>query len=1057
MSLEKILYYVEEIKSLESAIEQGEREKQSALEQQDLSYLTESDKISEAIAGKTTQIKVLEEKIAAFYYNRFMDKAYTQASSELGFWGIKNPAQKSNISIKSLEDQLKTLLLEQQHLNIDDRNKLEKGDLATKVAIEARHNEQKKSLRQRIESIILLMKVQYEKMLGNTVSNYGFDSVPTEAKEVPQRIAIGNVELETPSTMLKYGVTKERYLKLPYAVDLTDPMQKNGNLYVNVIDADEGFIERTIVGVMMKYLESFPKKKLRFGVFSPLGGAMSSLTDFYAGITEPERQLEDGTIEGLYTAVTPDICLDTPQLNVMLRTLEEQGRVVGSQIRASKDSSTLFDLHKNGIDFEPFHLIILQDVFSAVNGNRELLQRLYNCVKGGERNGFRFLFVEKELDEDSYNREALNLINKIKDLCLKLDLKGEGFFGAGDARIKLVNLEDGESPYDFMKAFSRFKEKASVTTYEQIGFEGKPEERAVFDLISIPVGTNGLRTWNLEFACEADAPIANMMLGLPKSGKSTMIDALILNGAMKYSPEDIAFQLIDFKEGISSSVYASSCKIPHLKMVSQNNTPEEAEILLNRILALNSERVDSFVDLGKEIGRGIPNIIEYNKWVVSNPTQRKWKKMPRVIVIVDECQHLFASESLRGICENILRMGRSQGIHIVLATQTPPAQMINAAQYIDGRYCFRVSESVARDWFSKPGEAKTIQDGLPLYAAMGKNKMGNAGEKIRIAFHNKKMEYYAQRICQRWNDRTRYPMDLTVIGDKTRLSVTEYKYSALFEKGNFAIPLGEDYEDHSIVSVQFKKEKQSAMLLLCGTEAGVDNVENMLISTLNCAHVNGIQAFVVDASGTKVLTDVCAKFGNSAIQAVSGSKYMETLTKVYQIYRTRDPEQKHPPIYFVVNMMQNISDITGRVSLKVGQSDQSSDCPKESDFDNKSEYLLALAQYKQRNPQENQSSNSSVAVIHAQDTLLELVDSGYLRDVYVCVSTDSLAKFDYRGSAVFQECNYKIITSGMSETALGYVAGDRMSRGLYASINENMAFLSNKVNKRNRFRVIKHQ
>lgn len=154
------------------------------------------------------------------------------------------------------------------------------------------------------------------------------------------------------------------------------------------------------------------------------------------------------------------------------------------------------------------------------------------------------------------------------------------------------------------------------------------------------------------------------ILGQSGSGKSVLLNNIICSAILKYSPQDLVLYLMDFK-GVEFNRYHG---VKHTKAVLVDNSdPQMTLEVLRELKEENKKRIKLWQKVG------VNNIDGYNK---KYPTQR----LPQVLFIADECQVMFQTPKLVGmqleihreICE-ILNMiatqGRSQGIHMLLATQ----------------------------------------------------------------------------------------------------------------------------------------------------------------------------------------------------------------------------------------------------------------------------------------------------------------------------------------------------------------------------------------------------
>ncbi len=154
------------------------------------------------------------------------------------------------------------------------------------------------------------------------------------------------------------------------------------------------------------------------------------------------------------------------------------------------------------------------------------------------------------------------------------------------------------------------------------------------------------------------------VLGKSGSGKSSYINCLLACAILKYSPEDLMLYLMDFK-GVEFNRYRG---LKHTKAVLVDNSdPQMTLEVLRELREENRQRVKLWQ---KE---GVSNIKEYNK---KHTLHRK----PMILFVADECQVMFKShttneterliqQEITEILNIIATQGRSQGIHMLLATQ----------------------------------------------------------------------------------------------------------------------------------------------------------------------------------------------------------------------------------------------------------------------------------------------------------------------------------------------------------------------------------------------------
>lgn len=157
----------------------------------------------------------------------------------------------------------------------------------------------------------------------------------------------------------------------------------------------------------------------------------------------------------------------------------------------------------------------------------------------------------------------------------------------------------------------------------------------------------------------------SFILGQSGSGKSVLLNNIITAAISKYAPEDLMLYLMDFK-GVEFNKYKG---IKHTKAVLVDNSDPQMTIeILRELKEENRKRVKLWQT------EGVANIDGYNK---KYPDAR----MQQILFVADECQVMFSKadgsslgykmqREIADIVNIIATQGRSQGIHMLLATQT---------------------------------------------------------------------------------------------------------------------------------------------------------------------------------------------------------------------------------------------------------------------------------------------------------------------------------------------------------------------------------------------------
>lgn len=151
------------------------------------------------------------------------------------------------------------------------------------------------------------------------------------------------------------------------------------------------------------------------------------------------------------------------------------------------------------------------------------------------------------------------------------------------------------------------------------------------------------------------------------SGKTNFLYALLGGLTARYSPHELELYLLDFKEGVSFAQFTPGRRdptwLPHARLVGVNvNADREFGVALLQFLA-DTMRERAAVAKQYEVTK----LEELRR---EDPDTR-W---PRIVAVIDEFQYLFADRDVVAttaarLLEDVARRGRSQGIHLVLASQ----------------------------------------------------------------------------------------------------------------------------------------------------------------------------------------------------------------------------------------------------------------------------------------------------------------------------------------------------------------------------------------------------
>ncbi len=153
-----------------------------------------------------------------------------------------------------------------------------------------------------------------------------------------------------------------------------------------------------------------------------------------------------------------------------------------------------------------------------------------------------------------------------------------------------------------------------------------------------------------------------LVAGTTGSGKSQVLISYLLSLSSCFSPEDVAFCIIDFKGG---DIIKHLPGLPHIAGSITNLEKHEITRSLKSINAEKNKRMALFA----EPQVNASNISEYTK---AYKEGRAKIPLPHLIIIVDEFAELKSQHpDFMNDLISIARVGRSLGIHMILCTQKP--------------------------------------------------------------------------------------------------------------------------------------------------------------------------------------------------------------------------------------------------------------------------------------------------------------------------------------------------------------------------------------------------
>jgi len=206
-----------------------------------------------------------------------------------------------------------------------------------------------------------------------------------------------------------------------------------------------------------------------------------------------------------------------------------------------------------------------------------------------------------------------------------------------------------------------------------------------------------------------------LVAGTTGSGKSVCLNSIILSILYKATPEDVRFIMLDPKM-VEFRVYND---IPHLLVPVVTDVKKAAGALQWATFEM-MKRYSLFAETSAR------DIEGYNK--IARKSNEEREPLPQVVIVIDELADLMmmAGKEVEDSVCRVAQMGRAAGIHLIIATQSPRANVITGLMKanIPSRIAFKVSSALESQIILDPGQNadKLVGNGDMLYSPTGSGK-----------------------------------------------------------------------------------------------------------------------------------------------------------------------------------------------------------------------------------------------------------------------------------------------------------------------------------------------
>ena len=388
------------------------------------------------------------------------------------------------------------------------------------------------------------------------------------------------------------------------------------------------------------------------------------------------------------------------------------------------------------VDYEPYYIIITDD-YKAV---RDL--EIIKDVESQEVNyGFSLTIVSPRLTNLPNECKTFISIGDQKSGVFENELvsnKQKEFIADYDDTLdmnayckKLANI-----PIDIAKeeknipSIVSFLEMYNVGRIEQLNILNRWRANDPTKSLQVPIGfdKNGDQ-FKLDLHEKFYGP-HGLVAGMTGSGKSELIISYILSMAINYAPYEVSFVLIDYKGGGLAGVFhnkETGVKLPHLAGSITNLDTIEMNRALASIQSELRRRQRIFNEARDSLNESTIDIYKYQRLYREGKVDTP---ISHLFIISDEFAELKAQQpDFMDQLISTARIGRSLGVHLILATQKP-AGVVDDQIWSNSKFriCLKVQDKTDSMDMIKCPDAAALKNPGRFYLQVGYNELFALGQ-----------------------------------------------------------------------------------------------------------------------------------------------------------------------------------------------------------------------------------------------------------------------------------------------------------------------------------------
>ena len=386
--------------------------------------------------------------------------------------------------------------------------------------------------------------------------------------------------------------------------------------------------------------------------------------------------------------------------------------------------------------YRPHYLMIVDD-YEMIKGH----EFVENFTENDCNLGFSMIIIEEKLSKLPSRCSNYIMIQRGKSGILKNTFDGQEQIEFVDEvkfdidymkivrTISNIPIEFEEKSNSLPDAIS-FMEMEKVGKVEQLNILNRWNTNDSTISLKAEIGVNDKRELMYLDLHEKYHGPHGLIAGTTGSGKSEFIITYILSMCINYSPDDVAFILIDYKGGGLALAFENKLTgvvLPHLAGTITNLDKAEMNRTLVSIDSEVKRRQRMFNEARDKLGESTIDIYKYQRHYHDG---RLKEAIPHLFIICDEFAELKSQQpDFMDNLISIARIGRSLGVHLILATQKPSG-VVNDQIWSNTKFrvCLKVQdEADSKEMLKRPEAAHITQAGR-FYLQVGYDEIFALGQ-----------------------------------------------------------------------------------------------------------------------------------------------------------------------------------------------------------------------------------------------------------------------------------------------------------------------------------------